>query len=58
MMPNKLVLLFMRTKEYSEKLSILSDLNVRGMDFSLTYLTNFISSEEKKLSDNMNMKLK
>lgn len=58
MMPNKLVLLFMRTKEYSEKLSILSDLNVRGMDFSLTYLTNFISSEERKLSDNMNMKLK
>lgn len=51
MMPNKLTLLFMKNKDYSEKVNILMNVS-SNMDFSVNYLTSFISNEEKKLTKN------
>lgn len=51
MMPNKLTLLFMKNKDYSEKVNILMNVS-SNIDFSVNYLTSFISNEEKKLTKN------
>lgn len=56
-MPNKLLLLWLKNKDFLEKLNILNSLDDKSMDYSFHYLTNFISGEEKNISKSNSLRI-